>query len=287
MLILGHRGTIYDNGVSQNSLRAFQEAVEHADGFETDACVSKDGEVYLLHDAKYSESTGGIEYCAAEHLDESSNARIGTRRLVELTSAEIRAMRLRDGQNIPTLKEAIDLVGSRPGKILNIELHSYKCADPVIALVKKNIANKTIAVDQIILSSFDFSFLQIAREKTPELKAGAIFYGAEQQAGLLYPWRSESDVKYTPLTDEAIKNPILRNVQPNLFVVPEDALTENTVAMVAAQYPQAKLAAWTFTEKGNCNLSELVARLKRLERTGKISAIMPDNPRAFKEAWNA
>lgn len=284
MLILGHRGVI-GAGCSQNSLGAFRQALDEADGFETDACVTKDGGVFLIHEAKYVDAAKGVEYCMAEHLDPAGVARLGTRRMDQLTADEMRTLRLKDGQPIPTLGEAIELAGSRPGKLLNIELKAHNVAAPVLGLVKACLQKRVIRPEALLMSSFNHFALQAVRREAPELKTGAIFVGPDQPTTTLFPWRPEDPAAYTALTPEALKSPVLRQVRPDCFVVPEANLTEDTAAMIGAEYPAAKLIAWVFTEKGRFDLPALVARLKRLDARDKVAAMIVDNPRAFAEAW--
>ena len=50
MKILGHRGCILKGKPFQNSLKAFKLAIQYTNGFETDACLTKDGDVVFIHE---------------------------------------------------------------------------------------------------------------------------------------------------------------------------------------------------------------------------------------------
>jgi glycerophosphoryl diester phosphodiesterase len=282
MLVLGHRGVINQN-ISQNSLQAFRQAVDAADGFETDACVSKDGEVFLIHEAKYADAAKGVEYSAAEHLDAASASLLGDFRLEQLTGEEIRRLRLKDGQPIPTLREAIALVGARPGKMLNIELKSYNVAPSVLQLVASGIQDGIIRPEALVLSSFNHFALPLVRKELPQVKVGAIFVAADQPTTKLFPWHLEDPAAYTALTPEALQHPVLRQVQPDFFVIPEEILTMETIAMIGAEYPKARLIAWVFTEKGAFDLPDLLTRLEHFPKD-KVAAMIVDDPAAFVEA---
>ena len=156
----GHRGVIKES-LSQNSIQAFQQAIAASDGFETDACVSKDGEVFLSHEAKYADAASGVQYSVAEHLDAASAAVLGNCRLEQLTADAIRGFHLKDGQPIPTLREALQLVGSQPGKLSNIELKAHNVAGPVLKLVESCLQDKGIA-PLISLLTFLFQSLCLA-----------------------------------------------------------------------------------------------------------------------------
>jgi glycerophosphoryl diester phosphodiesterase len=282
MLVLGHRGVIKES-LSQNSIQAFQQAVAASDGFETDACVSKDGEVFLIHEAKYADPAAGVEYSAAEHLDAVSAVALGSRRLEQLTGEAIRDLHLKDGQPIPALREALELVGSQPGKLLNIELKAHNVVEPVLKLVKSCLRGGVIAAEQLLISSFNHFALPLVRQELPEVKIGAIFVAADQPTAKLFPWHHEDPATYTALTPAALQHPVLRQVQPDVFVIPEEILTLQIAAMIGAEYPKAQLAAWVFTEKGAFDLAGLLARLKSFPK-GKVAAMIVDDPDAFVKA---
>ena len=284
MLILGHRGTI-EATVAQNSLRACQQAITSANGFETDACASKDGDIFLIHEAKYADAAKGVEYAMAEHLDPASAALLGNRRMEQLSADEVRHLRLQDGQPLPTLREAVELVGSHRGKLLNIELKARDVVGPVLKLVQSSLHSGIIKPEALLLSSFNHFALDIVRREAPDLKRGAIFIGPDQPTAKLFPWHPEDPATYTALTPEALRAPILEQIQPDYFVMPEDILNEATAAMIEARYPKAKLIAWVFTEKGSFDVQDLLARLKRLEPTNKVAAMIVDNPGAFRKVW--
>jgi glycerophosphoryl diester phosphodiesterase len=283
LLVLGHRGAIIDSAAfHQNSLRAFGEAVTAGDGFESDACVDKDGEIFLIHEAKYANATTGVEYCMAEHLDSASAAFVGTRRIDQLTTAGMRRLRLRDGSPIPTLREAVERIGAHKGKLIDIELKAYGVVEPVLRLVQDCVRAGIIAPDALMLSSFNHPALATVRAKAPHLRIGAIFMDGSLPTTPLFPWQPGSAGAYTALTVAALDDAVLRQIDPDYFIVPQEILTEATVQMIAAHYPRAQLMAWVFTEKDNLDMADLLARLKKLHPTGKIAAMMVDNPRVFK-----
>ena len=209
MLVLGHRGVINET-VSQNSLLTFQQAIETADGFETDAVVSQDGEIFLIH----QEQENGT-YSLAKHLDGASAERLGTRRLDQLSAAEIRTFRLRDGQPLPTLHEAIELAGLHAGKTLNIELKARDVVGPVLKLVKSSLQKGIIKPEALILSSFNHLALQAVRQEMPHLKTGAIFVTDDEAGEKLYPWIVEDKTAYAALTPAILQSPLLRVIQPD------------------------------------------------------------------------
>lgn len=283
LLILGHRGAVLESAAfHENSLAAFEEALTHADGFETDACVDAEGDVFLVHEAKYVTAQAGVVYCLTEHLDDASRAVLGDRRLDQLPTALVNALRLRDGSPIPSLKQAIERMASRPGKLLNIELKAYQSVEPVLRLVHEAQAARGTAGPTTLISSFNHPALATVREKSPHTAIGAIFLTEEQPAAPLFPWWPGSAGMYTPLTPQALRAGLLHRIDPDVFVLPEELLTQKTLDMVAAEFPQATLMFWVFTERGNPDVAGLLQRLQRLQPSGKIAALMVDHPREFR-----
>ena len=286
LLILGHRGAILDNGAfHQNSLAAFQEALNAADGFETDACVDSQGEVFLIHEAKYVDPAHGVEYCAAEHLDAASAAFLGHRRIDQLTTDEVRQLRLKDGSPLPLLRDALKITGRAPHRLIDIELKGHEVVAPVLRLVDDCVRQGKITREAVMLSSFNHPALWVARQQAPDLHVGAIFVGDDVPSAALFPWIQGSTGCYTALTAEALQEETLQKIQPDYFVMPEEFLTKTAVEIIGAHYPAAKLMAWVFTEKKNFDLLSLLMRLETLRPTGKIAAIMVDHPQEFRAAW--
>ncbi|MDP9127218.1 MAG: hypothetical protein M3N08_03015 [Pseudomonadota bacterium] len=283
LLVLGHRGAILGNP-PMNSGAAFLEAVEAADGFETDACADAEGEVFLIHEAKYVDPAKGVEYCAAEHLDAPSAALLADRRIDQMTTSDMLRLRLSDGSPLPLLRETLEMVGKRTDKLLNIELKGFDVVEPVLAIVKDCLQKGLITPSSLLISSFNFPALERVRLLAPQLRIGAIFIAADQPSKPLFPWYPSSKGLYTSLTQEALRDPTLKRLRPDYFVMPQEILTEDTVILIATHYPDAKCAAWVFTEKGNFVLPEFLRRLRNLCRTGKIGAVIVDNPREFSRA---
>jgi glycerophosphoryl diester phosphodiesterase len=265
MLVLGHRGAVIEDApFSQNSLPAFEEALAAGDGFETDACLSKDGKVFLIH--------------------EEDNGRGGTR-LDQLAAADIEKFHLAKGEPIPTLQQAIDLVGRHSGKCLNIELKTHGVAEPVLTLLKENFRKKTIGPEEVLVSSFDHAALKQMRREMPGLKIGALFVTNREDGMKIFPSQPASNATCVALKTAALLSPGLRDLRPDLLIMPEKLLTEAIVEQIAALYPAAQLGGWTVSENDDYDQDDLLARLKSLRSSNKIAAMIVDDPRAFVKAW--
>lgn len=282
LLVLGHRG-VAGRGATfhENSLAAFQAAMGSCDGVETDACSDADGEVFLLHESRYVSSEAGVEYCLGDHLDAPSRALVGRRRIDQLPTALMRSLRLRDGSAIPTLRRLLALAARYPQSVLDIELKGPGCAGVVLARLHEAMRQGVVRPQQLLLSSFDHPALLAVREVAPALPVGAIFLTSAQRDTPMYPWRPGASGRYTALRPQALADPVLQQVQPNYVVMPQEMLSEAVVEWVDRRFPRAALMAWTFTEAPTLDLQDLLRRLLQLQPTGKLAAMIVDQPDLF------
>ncbi len=100
-----HRG-FYDNkwGIPENSLMAFQKAVDHGYGIELDVHLTKDGELIVFHDDNC------FRMCHDERAVSAMNAE-------EITSLHL----INTDQHIPRLKEVIDLVDGQVPLLIELK----------------------------------------------------------------------------------------------------------------------------------------------------------------------
>ncbi len=100
---VAHRGLWSPKGAPENSLAAFEAAVDGGYGVELDVRLSSDGEVMVFHDA-------GLErMCGAQG------------RLGERTTEALSALRLKGSREpIPSLQQVFDLVNGRA--LIHVEL---------------------------------------------------------------------------------------------------------------------------------------------------------------------
>ena len=149
MIVTSHRGA--GSLEPENTLRAMQRAIAlGVDQIETDAQLTRDGYLVLMHDPTVDRTTNG------------------TGKVAKLTFAEIRQLNAGHGERIPTLQEALAL--TRGKVVLQIELKGPGTALPVVQAVEA--AN---AVDQVILTSFKHQWLVEAQAQNPKLHTGALW----------------------------------------------------------------------------------------------------------------
>lgn len=102
---IAHRG-LHDAaaGVHENSLSAFEAAIERGYAIECDIRLSADGAVFVFHDDALERMTGA------------------TGRLREQTAEELRALTLRDGQDgIPSFTELLTLVAGKVPLVVELK----------------------------------------------------------------------------------------------------------------------------------------------------------------------
>ncbi|HEY8428389.1 MAG TPA: glycerophosphodiester phosphodiesterase [Sandaracinaceae bacterium] len=155
--VYAHRGA--NRRAPENTLRAFALAIEEgADGVELDVRTCADGTVVVAHDP---------------HL-----GRVGERAawIAMLPWERVRAVRLGDGERVPLLDEAIDLVVGA-GLRLNVEVKSdVPDRGATVRAVAAALSRRSAAErEAIVLSSFDPRILRALRAALRGVPIGYLF----------------------------------------------------------------------------------------------------------------
>ena len=164
---IAHRGA--SGQAPENTMAAFDKALEyHADYFEVDVQMTKDGELILMHDTTVDRTTNG------------------TGAVKDFTFEEIRQLDAGSwfhksfaGEKVPTLGEALDRYNNGEIGILielkNPELYpgiEQKITDE---LVKRNITNEN---SNIIVQSFNWEAVKQIHQLLPSVPTGVLIgYG--------------------------------------------------------------------------------------------------------------
>ena len=279
MLILGHRGSIVKDPTAlySNSYPAFDLALHYADGFETDACVSKDGIVFLAHEAKYINIP--VEYCLNEHLEPESSQRLGDRRFDQVEAEELRTFRLISGEPIPELKEVIKRVAAHQDKVLNLELKGYNSAVAVLRDIDWAVSQGLMRYDQFIISSFNHLAISEIRKNRSDIILGFIFALDTQVRTPLFLWLENAKQKgwYEPFSSDYLYNSFVQEIAPDYVVIAEPILNEENARAIKDALPDTKIAAWVFTELEESTDQGLEKKIETLVPKGLLDAIMPDN----------
>lgn len=140
MKIMGHRGAA---GLApENTIAAIVAGLEAGvDWIEFDVRRTQDGHIILVHDR--------------------TTRRVATKRLTIHKSAlpELQALEMKRGAAIPTLEEAIEIIGKKAK--INIEIKSPDCVQQVVELVQKYI-KKGYEPSHFLVSSFSPAVLRAA-----------------------------------------------------------------------------------------------------------------------------
>jgi glycerophosphoryl diester phosphodiesterase len=156
MIVLGHRGGRGEGWPAENSLAAFQRALdEGADGVELDVRLCASGEPMVLHDPSLARVTGGRDRRPLHRV-----------RRVELPT-------LAGGLAIPALEGALDLLH---GRIVNVEVKAD--APGRLALVRAAVrAISRARPVEVVVSSFDPMVVLAVAAVAPRLPR-AVLVGA-------------------------------------------------------------------------------------------------------------
>lgn len=153
MLIIGHRGAA--DLAPENTLKSIQMALDsQVDMIEIDISLCKTGEAILMHDDKVDAHTDGHGYIRDFSLTDLKNLNAG------------------EGEKIPTLQEAIDLIDSRCP--LNIEIKGRGSSKEVARMLKDEIDRRGRKRDDFLVSSFDHVELNEFKKLFPGIRISPI-----------------------------------------------------------------------------------------------------------------
>ncbi|WP_348688409.1 glycerophosphodiester phosphodiesterase [Zunongwangia profunda] len=146
-LKIGHRGA--KGHVAENTLESIKKAMLlKVDMIEIDVHLCKTGELVVIHDEELGNTTSGNGVVSDKSL------------------AQIKSFRTREGYQIPTLSEVLELIQDKV--ILNIELKGEGTAEPVLKCLQKFPESK------ILISSFSFNELMSLRSWNPEIPVAVL-----------------------------------------------------------------------------------------------------------------
>lgn len=182
ILNIAHRG--YSGKFDENTMFAFKKAIEYgADGIETDVQLSKDGIPVLMHDETLDRTTDGKGFLrdyTFKELKKFKTKSVGSAALRKqdlkhnYKCEEIEYFKNNKGEQIPSLKELLELVASSDLKILNLELKNsileYEGMEEKVLDMIEEYGLK----DRIIISSFNHLSLVKIRNMDKDIVLGAL-----------------------------------------------------------------------------------------------------------------
>ncbi len=171
--IIAHRGASYL--APENTLAAFKKAMEiGADGIEMDVQQTSDGGLVIHHD-----------YIIDLHTDISG-------KIYDMTMGELRELDFGSwkdiifkDERIATLQEAMELCRQMPTCTVFLELKATMNNDPEFVPRVLEVLRNVDIVEQVVLISFNHDLLRQAKQLLPQIRVGALLYGAVES--ILFP----------------------------------------------------------------------------------------------------
>jgi len=269
--IWGHRGCRGDENPPENSLAAFQAAIDQgADGVELDVFLSKDEQLVVFHDDTLERMTNGDGDVTA------------------LTLTELKQLRLKDAggkltsSQIPTLEEVLKLVDNfrrqNPQEtrakdfVVNIEIKGARLNRQVALAVQKWL-QKDWSETNFQISAGDINNLREIKAFGVDTPIGALFWSDKE------PW----DITEQQL---AQKLTTIGDLHPQTINLSLPSLTQTTIDMIRTA--GAKPVAWTYKETNPDHLSsqEREALVDQLLNSG-ITTIITDYPQQMRTLLKA
>ena len=161
-LKVAHRGA--SGYESENTLASFKKAIDvAADMIELDVRACKSGELVVIHD---------------ETVDRTTD---GSGRVEDKTLTELKSLKGKKGERIPTLTEALDFIDKKLK--VDIELKVKNIASQACNIIGRYIEENGWSYDDFIVSSFHHNELRELKKIDPEIKIGVL--SKEVPAGFL------------------------------------------------------------------------------------------------------
>jgi glycerophosphoryl diester phosphodiesterase len=140
-LRIGHRGAA--GHVLENTLGSIEKAIElGVDYVEIDLRLTRDGHVVVLHDPTVDRTTTGHG------------------RIKDLTLAQVKRLKTKDGRHVPTLEDVLKITDGRVGLMLELKIRGL--AKPVTEIVERSGFR-----GPVIYASFHHKELSRVREWLP------------------------------------------------------------------------------------------------------------------------
>jgi len=224
---IGHRGAA--GHAPENTLLSIDTALRlgtHA--IEIDVQLHPSGELLVLHDLSVNRTTNGKGW------------------LRELPLASLRKLDAGQGQQIPTLQEALDLVEGRV--TLNIELKSWNGTAPAVARVLREYVADGWPLERLVVSSFHLPELYEFKQAAAEIPVGVLYCGVPLDwAGVAAELEAVSlNISNEFVDERLIADAHARGLRLNVYTVNEPVeltlLQSLGVDGVFSDYPDRVLA---------------------------------------------
>ncbi|MFA6450112.1 MAG: glycerophosphodiester phosphodiesterase family protein [bacterium] len=145
-LLVAHRGANLE--ADENTLKAYKLAIQYGmDYIECDPRLTKDGVFVIMHDGNVNRMTNG------------------TGKISDMTLAEIRALKTRNGEQIPTLEEVLSLAKENGVRVyLDTKGFDDSYMEQLVAQVKKSEMS-----DKVMAGLWMIEQLKFMQKNYPEI----------------------------------------------------------------------------------------------------------------------
>lgn len=216
--LFAHRG-LHGDGLTENTLEAFERACVHGCGIELDVQLSKDGAVVVFHDDTLERLTGD------------------KRRVDQVDFDELRSLTLIGGGRIPSFEEVLRRVNGRVP--LLVELKNGKRNDELCAKTAALLKNYKGAY---VMESFNPLILKWWRKNEPSIIRG-------QLVGAKVSYLATMGPVVAFLLSRLLLNFLAR---PDFVAYDVNAVKFNAPKVQRALF-HTPLAAWTVRDAGLCH----------------------------------
>ena len=207
MMNIAHRGaSAYE---TDNSMASFQKAIEMgAEMLEMDVHLTKNRKVVVIHDDSIKNATGKKG------------------KISEMPFVDVQKLRLKDGQEIPTLKDVLERFKGQCQ--FNIEIKSLEVALPSFDIVKK-----LDILDDVLFSCFNG--LWLVGIKAKQEKARIAIISRDKKINLVQLATNLKAEAIHPekkiLTKELIENAQKEGLKINVWVVDKEPAMKKFIDM--------------------------------------------------------
>ena len=211
-----HRG-LHGNGIPENSLAAYSNAIDNGYGIEIDVQLSSDGEIFVFHDHSAARMCG---------ID---------KKLSEMTAEEIKTLRLADtDEHIPTLAEVLTLVDARVP--LLIEVKYYAETTKLCTLLAEALDSYD---GSFAVQSFDPRVLRYFKKYRPRFARGQLVTKAAKRSE-----RKGTDAQ-NPFVSFLLNHLLLNVLSRPDFISIQKNHTRELGFIIATEVFKAKAFIWT------------------------------------------
>lgn len=186
--IIAHRGVHDNKKIPENSLKAFERAIELNYPIELDVQLTKDNVLVVFHDFNLSRMTDETDY------------------IQDMTLDEIKRVSLLDTkEKIPTFKEVLELVDEKV--LLDIEIKNTNRIKETCDILVEELSH----YNNFVVKSFNPKIVRYMKKNYPDVESGLLI--TDDTKNKIYDKLLTSDfiIKYAKPDFIAISKHLLKN----------------------------------------------------------------------------